>query len=119
MRYTIWLKDDSFEVEGERIEMDPSVVVIEQQYSLPLAYNYNYDKGSVGKVEDVRVEDGEITGEVTFFEPTWNDEMVKDLGLRLGGYYTDVEYSEDGTKILSCELKGVSFCAIYPGFPKP
>lgn len=122
-RIKIWEKDDFFLIGGERKDMDPEVVSI---YSdpLPLVWQYNFEK-AYASVRDIRIEDGEITGEI--FD--WNAEVA--LGhietlleagdIRFGGYYNEVKERKDGghTQVTSCSLKAVSIvlAASMPGFP--
>lgn len=108
MRYAIWKKEDFFEVSPEliRIDMDPSVVELGEDLSV--SYRFNHNDPPLGKVTDVRLEDGEISGEVEFFDPTWDDETMEQLKCRLGGYYSKVMKNDEGNVILSAKLLGVS-----------
>lgn len=111
MRFPIWEKDDFFQFGGERIDMDPAVVDVKEQ-ELPLFYGYVFHVDPIGKVTDIRLEGGEITGEVEFYD------NGKDFALlmlptgdypamcRLGGYYMEV--SRGATRVSACTLKAVS-----------
>lgn len=104
-RKNIWEKDDFFILGLQRIDMDPAVVKLEQD--LPLVYGYDWSGELLGKVTDVRLEDGVISGEVEVFDETL--EEAWEGHCRLGGYYLDVFKNEDGTQVLSATLKGVSY----------
>lgn len=117
MRYPIWKKDDFFEIAGWRMDMDATVVEFSDE--LLLTWMYNWDGDPVGKVIDVRLEDGEITGEVEFFDPKWDDSKMDILKCRLGGYYTGVEKTVGKERITKCRLRAVSVMLLdqTPGFP--
>lgn len=117
MRYKIWEKDDFFLVGGERTDMDPSVVELPDETILE--YGFNYNTKPLGRVSDIRLEDGEITGEVEFWEPTLSDETFAKLDCRLAGYYNNV-YQKNGN-VTGCSLRSVSMIpwTSSPGYPKP
>lgn len=109
MRKTILEKDDFFELgsENKKIYMDADAVELNEG-TLPLSYNYNHEKLLLGKVFDIRVEDGRITGEVEFFNEA--DALVMDeVHWTLGGYYSDVKYADaEKTRVGSAVLRAVS-----------
>lgn len=120
MRLPIWQKDDFFQfIGGDRIDMDPSVVIISDQ-DLPLVYGYNFNSvdAVIGHVADVRLEGEEIIGDVNFFDEKngfetllGTDESQQEPLCRLGGYYLKVEkrrVAPDREIVISCELKAVS-----------
>ena len=109
MRHKIWKKGDFFEIGGERIDMDPAVVEIpDSVHGFWVVWNFDYNKKPIGKFHDVRLEDGEITGTVEWFEKTLNDDSPEDLFCRFGGYYSHVEKNEDSTVVTKCFLRAVS-----------
>jgi len=116
MRYPIWEKDDFFQVGEDRYDMDPSIVTWEEK-ALSLSWEFNHQQLPKGRVEDIRLEEGEITGEVIFTDPQITDEMIKDLGLRFGGYYTPVE-KENGV-VTKARLRAVSLVFAKPGAANP
>lgn len=115
MRYPIWKKEDFFSfVNGPRIDMDPAVVVIPEE--CVLGWNYDLARDPIGKVTDIRLEDGEITGEVTFFDSNEKYEQFLtpekegfEALCRLGGYYTDVKKlgTAKNQRVTSCDLRAV------------
>lgn len=117
MRHTIWKRDDFFLIGGERIDMDPAVVELPEE--TPLVWNFDFSKGiPMGKVTDIKLEDGEITGEVEFFDPAYDDVYKLDeFNCRLGGYYLSVEKTEDGKNITKCRLQAVSV-VLNSGMPR-
>lgn len=126
MRHPIWKKDDFFVVGNQRIDMDPAVVELPEQTSLSWGFDYNDARGPYGHVTDIRLEDGEITGELTVFDPTWDDNTLKDLNCRLGGFYNGVERKSDldgsNAIVTKCILREVSIIMNPPyganPFPK-
>lgn len=118
MRHAIWEKDDFFQfIEGPRIDMDPAVCDISAE-EIPLCWNFDIGRlPTAGCVRDLRLEDGEITGEVIFFEDDWDSEKMKELGCRLGGYYVDVERNvvDPGKqeRLTKCRLTAVSIISKY------
>jgi hypothetical protein len=123
MRYPIWKKDDYFHHHMSlRIDMDPAVVELPTK-PIVLALQYNWERPPIGKVTDVKFEDGEITGEVHWFPyavngETWTDEMFEGLEVRLGGFYTKIVKSEDNKRVTACYLQAVSIMleAETPGY---
>lgn len=113
MRHKIWTKDDFFEIGGQRIDMDPAVVELPESTMLSWNYNFGDPAGPYGEVTDIRLEDGEITGELRVFDPTWDDGTMADLNVRLGGYFTNVDKIEIGGRyrVIRCKLREVS---IFP-----
>lgn len=119
MRERIWKKNDYFQISGKRIEMDPLIVELPEE--APLTYYYNWASDPVGKVTELRLEDGEITGEVEVFDHEFDEETLDKLGCRLGGYYRSVTYDDDRqSSVKSAKLVGVSFVLkhLMPGWPK-
>jgi hypothetical protein len=133
MRHPIWKKDDVFTlVEGDHtdtrvrmIYMDGEIVQLPEE-PLPLTWNFDWTMKSEGRVMDLRCEDGEITGEVEFFEDSQIKKMLEgvkgeqtdleklaQMEIRLGGYYGDVVRKEDiidGIEhVMEATLRGVSF----------
>lgn len=116
MRHKIWQKDDFFQFtsnEELRIDMDATAVQLPEE-RLPLVWSFNWGdvKSHCGWVSDIKLEDGEITCEVELTTPAMTEDDFFTLGLRLGGYYTEVQkkilrpgLQEEVTK---CRLKGVS-----------
>lgn len=115
MRYVIWKKDDYFEIiDKGRFDMDVSVVKLPEE-PIPLVWDYHHDM-IIGRVNDIRLEDGEITGEVEFsVEKGLDDDFLEENELRLGGYYTNV--TQDQGRVVASELRGVSvvFKSRVPG----
>lgn len=112
MRYPILKKDDTFAVGFERIAMDPNVVELPEMVSLWWNHNYDDLRGPYGTLTDLRVEDGEITGELRVYDPTWTDETMQDIGCRLHGCFTNIAFESNlDTKeshIAGCKLRAVS-----------
>lgn len=107
MRYPIWKKDDFFEfLDGRRIDMESTAVALPD--ASPLTWQFDWARKPCGIVTDIREDDGEISGEVLFWDEDFNDSNMEEMGLRLGGYFTEVKKNEDGTVVLSCNLRGVS-----------
>lgn len=121
MRYAIWEEDDYFQpIHQKRIEMDPAVVEIPEGMVCDLIWQYDSTK-IYGKISDVKLVDGEISGEVVFHDDKeLNDQMMDELRLRLGGFYTRVVKEPDGEveRITACELSGVSIVPIFTMPPK-
>lgn len=110
MRHKIWEKDDHFEVGGKRVDMDPSVVELPEEAHLVWEFNWDDKRGPYGSVTDIRLEDGEITAKIKFFDPSWDEELLKSC--RFAGYYTKVEKNAEGSQVTKCKLKGVSVVPI-------
>ena len=106
----IWKKDDFFLIGGEHIDMDPGVVQLPEDTTL--VWQYFFEGVPMGKVDNIRLEDGEILGDIHMFEEDQAEkiEAIKD-NIRLGGYYSDVQKvkDENGTRVTSCKLRAVSF----------
>lgn len=118
MRIKVWEKDDYFWAYDKRIDMDPTVVDLGLDIELPVAWNFNWGEKPLGHVTDLRVEDGEITGELTMTHETLTKEDIDDLDMRFGGYYKDVVYTDETeTRVKSCKLVSVS-TIFNPGYPK-
>ena len=126
MRYPIWMKDDYFEyINGPRIDMDPAVVDISAEEIL-LFFNYFFDLPAIGRVTDLRLENGEITGEVEVFdrEGPFCVESIKAFNLRVAGYYADVQkHSIEGGDldlliVTKARLKAATIVSLHlmPGF---
>lgn len=118
MRHPIWKKDDFFQfIGGERIDMDPAVVELPEEPTL-VAWNFNWDavNNQSPMASDFRLEDGEITAEIEWRSEHMSDEMMKELEVRFGGYYLNVQKSTN--RVHSCSLKGVSlmFMSQTPGW---
>lgn len=118
VRHPIWKKEDFFQfIGGERIDMDPAVVQLPEKPS-PVVWNFNWDSVNNGSAmaSDFRLEDGEITAEIEWRAEHMNDDMIEELGIRFGGYYTGVE--KRGNTVTKCELKGVSLMFLHntPGW---
>lgn len=106
MRRPIWKKEDFFLIGGQRIDMDPAVVELKD--GLPLVWGYDFERQPIGKVNDIRFEDGEITGDVELFDQALEEVLLESGSCRLGGFYKSVEKNEDGTVVLKASLKAVS-----------
>lgn len=111
MREVIWGVGDYFQVGGKRYDMNAEVVEPPDE-GVPLVWNFNYEKPPVGRVEDIRVEDGELTGEVVFLgKDALDDEMWETIkrDFRLGGHFAGVKYKhEKSTVVTECSIKAVS-----------
>ena len=122
----IWRKDDTFTLIGmPEIKMDAAVCEIPEK-CVPLSWDFNFMDNPIGQVDNIRLEDGEIIGDVELFddpthrEPTTMREQVEALwehdDIRLGGYYTNVVYKDDKrTEIGSCTLRAVAFVMVRSG----
>lgn len=127
MRHPIWKKDDFFEyTNGPRIDMDPAVCDISAE-EVPLVWNFDMQRLNMqGRVMDLRLEDGEITGVMEYYDEKLKDEvvqsMIKDGFLRFGGYYVEVQkevIEENELEIItSCVLAAVAIIAVasMPGW---
>lgn len=115
MRYPIWKKDDEIQNRPKKTILDPNAVTLPD--SVPLTWNFNrssHGREVHGVVTDIRVEDGEITGEVEFYEPNYMQELLDEGDARLGGYYSGIsEREEDDIIVCGGILREVS------GFPQP
>ena len=114
MRYTIWQKDDYFEIimlDGTHLyQMDARSVLFGEEVEIFLGYNTERSHVSIGHLRDIRVENDTITGEVTWSGNVLsilNDEIMKEQGLRLGGVYTNVKKNEKDDRVVSCSLSEV------------
>jgi hypothetical protein len=116
MRYPIWEKDDFFQVGEVRYDMDPAIVTWDED-KLPLTWLFNHQDLPRGHVKDIRLEDGEITGEIVFTDPQITDELIREANLRFGGYYTPVE-KENGV-VTKARLRAVSIVMAKPGGANP
>lgn len=110
-RRAIWEKEDFFLIADVRKDMDPEVVEIGD--NLLITWNFDWQRAPMGRFDDVKVTDGEITGIVSWFDK--DGEHAEDLlvhgDVRFGGYYTKVETRKDGEKketVTKCLLTGVS-----------
>lgn len=112
MRYPIWKSDDFFELAPEpytRWDMDASVVQLPDE-PLPLVREYQFDQVHLGSVSDIRIEDGDITGEVNWFGGHDDIAVLLEQGdMRLGGFYAEV-VKQDGV-VSACRLNAVSTMA--------
>ncbi len=122
-RRVIWAKDDYFERkftpdDGSaesytKIQMDPNVVKLPDD-DIPISIGFNHDVPPIGKMTDVRLADGSITGEVFWFDPEEGkgyDELLESGELVFGGYYGKVVQTTGDVKderVMSCELRGAS-----------
>ena len=110
MRGVIWEKDDFFPYNEGRLDMDPVIVEIPDK-EIPLSEGFDHNRQPIGKVDDIRLEDGEITGDLTFFGGEYQDRYVnlsKDGLVRLGGFYLGVELDDEKKNVLSCRLASVA-----------
>lgn len=116
MRYTIWEKDDFFKVGATRMDMDPAVVDLPVEADV--MWMYDTAKPPHGKVTDIRLEDGEITGEVEFYDPAITDDVLKELRCRFGGYYTSIRWNDERTQVTSARLTAISVMLLEeaPGY---
>lgn len=137
-RLPIWKKDDYFPAPEGRIDMDPAVVDIDEDKKYLLSWMYNWDVRSiVGTVSNVRLEDGEILGDIEIKDklryervddvltgildesyPKELEKMLRNEEVRLGGFYTGVQLNEDKTQVLSCNLETVAVI-LMPIYPIP
>lgn len=117
MRYPILKKDDVLRTQDVDIQIDAEGIEIPER--APLTWNYDYTGGPYGYVDDIRLEDGEITGELMVTDPTWNDKTMEDYGYRLAGFYTDMVKSRDGLTITSCTLRAVAVVPPPAAYPLP
>lgn len=122
-RIKIWEKDDFFQISSERKDMDPAVVQLPEE-GIPLAWQYNWEK-TYGVVRDIRLEDGEITGEVEFFDKHHQaqvEALLKHGDVRYGGYYSEVKERKDGnvSTVTECRLRAVAIVMNHtmPGWPR-
>lgn len=120
MRHKIWRKDDFFLVGDHRTDMDPSVVELVD--GIPLVWGYDFNRAPYAWVNDIRLEDDEITGEVEWIDPHNYDDMIEQGDIYVGGYYTQVEqrHEEETSVVTKCLLKGVSLVVMsaMPGYPR-
>lgn len=117
----VWEKDDFFHhIGNKRLDMDPAIVEIGEE-PVPVTWGYNFDIPPKGRMLNLRLEDGEIVGELEFFDEkdtaTW-ETLKRDV--RLGGYYIGVELDEAKENVIKCRLKAVSIMlkSQTPGWPK-
>lgn len=123
MRLPIWKKDDIFEIGARRIDMDPAVVELPEGVT-PLTWNYQ-DDTIIGKVNNIRLEDGEILGDLEIKDDVRYEmidgvptgvivgttrsliyEMIHHGDVRLGGFYSNIEQKND--RVLKAKLRSVS-----------
>lgn len=116
MRHPIFKKDDFFTIGKDRVEMDPNVVELPEEVALAWSFDWAGAAGPYGVVTELRVEDGEITGELRVYDPTWDDSYLDGTRSRLGGFYSGIVYNKDRTRVEKCTLKGVSIVH-YPVNP--
>lgn len=121
MRHAIWEAEDFFLIGGKRIDMDPVVVECKEE-PLAVVWQYRFDGPTdiLGKISDICIENGAMTGEVEWLTDHMNDKLLEDFGCRIGGYYTNVVKASTGGHVLSCTLKATSVMFLHatPGFPK-
>lgn len=98
MRFNIFEEGDFFMIGGVRRDMDPIVVECENE-PLPIIYGYDFAGNYYGRISDIRIENGNLTGEVEWLDPALDDGSLERMGMRLGGYYIDVEERKEGGKI--------------------
>lgn len=136
MRHAIWKKDDFFEPHGlPRLDMKAEVIDFDED-DLPLVTNFSFatPDAVVGTVIDLKVEDGELTGEVVYrcdsrgnpylpgdpLQPTLDPakDRLEPARYRLGGYFSRVEKVDN--QIVACQLRAVSIMPLEdtPGWVK-
>lgn len=110
MRHPILKKTDTFT--HSHAKLDPNVVELPEMVSVWWNHDFGDIRGPYGTITDLRVEDGELTGELNSFDPTWNDNTMEDINCRLAGYFTDVAWHSDldgsNAVITKCALRAVS-----------
>ena len=84
--------------------MDAAVVRLPEE--APIVWMNEFEKDPIGKVTNIYLEDGEITGEAEWFGEQWSDQAVSDLKCRLGGFYSNVTHNEG--RVVLAELKACS-----------
>lgn len=115
MKIKIWQEDDYFNfLGGPRIDMDPIVVECKEE-PLPLTWNFDWEREPIGLVSNIRIEDGELVGDLEWIEGNtdFNDEKWETFKefCRFGGYYSHVvrKVLSDGQEhVASGVLAGVS-----------
>lgn len=132
MRMHIWKSTDWFGEPKNPTYLNVDGVQVESE--VPLCYHFNHTKPPIGTVTDIRVEDGEITGEVNFFTPVLDSnpsdtsffhDLVLidgylcyvdgttrriDIRYRLGMYANALEFQtiDDKKTVMSCIVREVS-----------
>lgn len=115
-RRIIWAKDDYFDHGDIRIDMDPSVVKLPED-SIPIVIGFNWADLPVGNITDLRLEDGEITGEVFWADKDQKNHcetLVESGDMFFGGYYNHVVQTTGKNvkkRVLSCELLAAGLVA--------
>lgn len=117
-RRIIWAKDDYFDHGDKRTDMDPAVVKFPEE-SIPIIVGFDWARGRpIGNITDLRLEEGEITGEVFWFEPIIKeqyDALLDHDDMFFGGYYGDVVMTngnDTNERVLSCGLRAAG---LVPG----
>lgn len=119
MRTPIWKSTDFFEfTNGARHDMSVDAIEFPEEgvHAVP---NFDFSKLPQGEVRDLKVEDGDLTGETSWHDPEANyDSIIESGEVRLGGMYDRVEYNEDKTVVTKCRLVCVSLilASNVPGY---
>lgn len=123
MRHVIWEKDDFFDNIGMgRYDMDPTVLVLPPpDGKLPLMWQFDSQRDPIGWVSDLKLEEGEITGEVEWLMSTMSDASLENMSCRLGVYIKGVVKNSASRVIEAGTLIGVCiyFKANAPGYGNP
>lgn len=124
MRHPIWKSTDFFATgpndEG-RIDMKVEAIEVPDR-EIQVYGKFFSDLPPLGHITDIKIEDGDLTGEVTWFNQNYDDMLGKDKVVRLGGHYdnTVVGNTGDGNRCTSARLTSVALVPIndMPGYPK-
>jgi hypothetical protein len=116
----IWEKDDFFGfIGGPRYDMDVTAIECPGE-KVPLTWQFEFDRAPAGIVSNIRVEDGEVVGDLKMYNNNRFDALFLD-GLkedfRFGGYYSGVIFNDEKTIVTKCVLRAVSivFKSNMPG----
>lgn len=95
MRHVIWAKDDTFKLINEpEYHMSPAAIEVPKHHDIPITWDFSFRSPPIGRFTDIRIEDGDLTGEAVWFESTeLRDPDVLNRTLefyRFGGYFNEV-----------------------------
>lgn len=96
MRRVIWKSTDFFQL-SHRVVMDP-IVVEAYQEPLPVYASYSpSEANAIGWVSDLRIENGDLTGEVDWdADGMLADEIFDAINVRLSGaYYLEIDEADE------------------------
>lgn len=106
MRFSVLNEKDELSMLGKPIKLRPIVVRFKDE--IPITWNYYWNRKPIGRMTDIKLEGASIAGEVEWLDPNVSDDTPKNLGCRLYGYYTNLQYDEGRHEVLECTLRAAT-----------